>query len=88
MSMPHTYRAVLRGDRIEWIDKPPDDACGRPVHVTVLDQHLERSPQERGRAMAGMLEELSRGGAFASIPDPETWQGEVRRDHTLIDWAP
>jgi hypothetical protein len=81
--MLSTYRAILRGDRVEWIDAPPDGEHPTPVHVTLLDEVHDLSPHERGRAMAQILEELSRGSPLAGIPDPVAWQREVRRDRDL-----
>jgi hypothetical protein len=78
-----TYKAVLRGDHIEWIDTPPPTAGATPVHVTLLEDVSSGSAAERGRAMAEALEALSSTGALADIEDPAAWQRELRRDRSL-----
>ncbi len=50
--MLKTYKAVLRGDRIEWIDDPPEGQHPIPVHVTLLEESVALSPSERSRAIA------------------------------------
>lgn len=81
--MLHTYKAVLRGDRIEWIDTPPPAAGPTPVHITLLEDARGGPIRDRGRAMAEALEALAGTGAFADIDDPAAWQRELRRDRLL-----
>lgn len=80
--MLRTYKAVLRGDRVEWIDSPPAPARPTPVHITLL----EDEPAElavRGREMAAALEVLAQSGGLAGIGDPVSWQREVRQERIL-----
>jgi hypothetical protein len=79
--MLRTYKAVLRGDRVEWIDTPPEPTCPTPVHITLLEEGPE-PVASRGAEMGRILEELARGGGLSGI-DPLDWQREVRRDRTL-----
>lgn len=81
--MPRTYKAILHGDRVEWIDAPPARALAVPVQISLLDGAPEIAASERGRRMAEALEELARGGAFADIEDPVHWQREMRQDRNL-----
>ena len=81
--MPRTYKAVLHGDRIEWIDTPPRTNHAVPIQISLLDDASKESDSERGRNMAEALEGLASRGAFASIEDPASWQREVRRDRDL-----
>lgn len=79
--MLRTYKALLRGDRVEWIGPPPEPTRATPVHITLLDE----SPQpiaSRGAEMGRILESLAQGGGLAGI-DPVHWQREVRQDRTL-----
>lgn len=84
--MSRTYRAVLHGDHLEWIDAPPPPSSGLPVEVTVIEGAGEPGPR-RGKAMARALEALARAGGIAAIPDPLEWQREVRQDRALPGWG-
>ena len=46
--MARTYKAILQGDRIEWLDTPPAPAQPTPIQITVMDEAAEVSEQ-RGR---------------------------------------
>lgn len=85
--MLNTYKAVLKGDRLEWSDDVPEQlVAGQPVpvHVTILDETMLPSEQPtRGQQMAAALERLAAKGGLADIADPVTWQREMRQDRTL-----
>jgi hypothetical protein len=81
--MVNTYRAVLYGDKIKWIDTPPKRIHPVEVQVTLLGEIALPSPSERGQAMAEALENLARAGTFSAITDPVTWQREARQDRAL-----
>ena len=81
--MPRTYKAVLHGDHVEWIDAPPTGSQSVPVQITVLEGVPLISASERGRRMADALEQLARRSAFVEIEDPVAWQREVRQDRAL-----
>ena len=84
-----TYKAILRGDRLEWRgglrQHPPTD---RPiaVHVTLLDEPLseidvrEAGPGER---MAAALERLAEIHALAEIDDAAAWERATRQERAL-----
>ncbi len=83
-----TYRAVLKGDHLEWRGEiPPEIAKERAVPVDVTIQRDERFSSSRaanaGERMAAALEKLAASQAVASIEDPVAWQREVRRDRPL-----
>ena len=80
-----SYRALLHGDRIEWIEEVPESQTDAPlqVHVTVLEQELPSETDARGRAMAAILEKLAKRRAFSAIDDPVKWQRAFRRDRVL-----
>jgi hypothetical protein len=84
-TMQRTYRALLRGDRIEWKGQTPSCEKDRPleVEVTVLDDEPARKTGSRGEEMAAILEELAGMGAFSEIEDPVSWQRNTREDRTL-----
>lgn len=75
--MAHTYKAVLHGDRVEWIDQPPPGLQAIHVHITLLDA----ASRDRGKLMADALTDLAAlGGLPSVIPDPAKWQRELRKD--------
>ena len=82
--MMRTYKALLRGDRLEWLGEAPEPQTDAPlsVHVTVLEQE----PSEvhaRGHAMAALLEQLAKRRTFSTIIDPVGWQRELRQERVL-----
>ena len=90
-----TYRAVLKGDHLEWRgETPPEIAGEHPVAVDVTILRDERFSASRsadtGERMAAAQEKLAASRAAAAIEDPVAWQREVRRDRPLPgrDWAP
>ncbi len=90
--MLSTYRAVLRGEFLEWSnEKPiafqPDDPV--EVHVTILEEtSLSALPQDKtqGQRMADALEQLARLQSSSLPDDPLTWERETRADRALPGW--
>ena len=80
-----TYRALLHGDHLEWLEEAPEIQTDAPlrVHVTVLEQESPSEAHARGYAMAALLEKLAKRRTFSTIPDPVTWQRELRQDRVL-----
>lgn len=88
MPMTAKYRAVLRGDQLEWRDEaPPEVARGQavPVDITVLREERLSALRKAssGKRMAEALEKLAARDATSRIEDPVAWQREIRRDRTL-----
>ena len=82
----HTYRALLRGDHLEWLEEAPEPQTDAPLHVHVTVVLEPESPSEahaRGYAMAALLEQLAERRTFSTIPDPVKWQRELRQDRVL-----
>lgn len=80
--MRDTYRAILKGDRLEWIDAAPVHLNQeQPVEVTILDEPDQTA--NRGKRMAEALEKLAASNAFSEISDPSEWQREIRKDRSL-----
>ena len=80
--MGDSYRALLKGNRLEWSDVVPSDlAAEQPVEVTILDQPNQLAI--RRERMAKALEKLASINAFSGISDPSEWQREVRKDRPL-----
>ena len=80
-----TYKALLHGDRLEWLGEAPELQTDAPlgVHVTVLEQGSPVEAHARGHAMAELLEKLAKRHTFSTIPDPVKWQRELRQDRVL-----
>lgn len=72
-----TYRAVVAGDRIEWIDAPP--TSGRlEVRVSILPPRPDKARRREGAIAA--LQRLAALGGLGSLVDPTAWQRELRND--------
>ena len=81
--MGDSYRAILKGDRLEWTDVVPEHLAGeQPVEVTILNQPDEINL--RRKRMAEALEKLAAMDAFSDITDPTEWQRQVREDRRLF----
>ena len=79
------YRALLHGDRLEWLEDAPESQTDAPlrVHVTVLEQEPPAEVHARGHAMAAILEQLAERRTFSTITDPVGWQRALRQDRVL-----
>lgn len=87
--MLQTYKAILRGDRLEWSGDAPEQSRTEhavDVHVTILNEDGDAQTRgERGRKMAEALERLAARNALREISDPVSWQREQREDRILPD---
>ena len=62
--MLNTYRAVLRGQLLEWLYEQPKNLSADQavtVHVTIHDETLPTIKKQQGRRMAAALEKLAKG---------------------------
>jgi len=66
--MLRTYKAILHGDQVEWLEQPPEKSQPVQVHITVLEEPLAEPTRERGRAMAEALAALARRGPLWRSP--------------------
>ena len=80
-----SYRALLHGNCLEWLEEAPEPQKDLPlqVHVMVMEQVNSADTDTRGRAMAAILEKLAESGAFSAIADPAKWQRTLRQDRVL-----
>jgi hypothetical protein len=84
-TMLKTFKAWLKGSRLEWIGDAPD-ALGEQmlqVHVTFLDDKPALESKTRGQRMAEILENLAAIQGLGDI-DPVLWQRETRQDRSLL----
>ena len=83
--MARTYKALLRGDRLEWLGEAPQASTGHPLHVQVTVEEPKPAPDgpAKGAAMAALLEKLAERGTFSAISNPVQWQRELREERGL-----
>ena len=82
--MLQTFRAVLKGNSIEWLDEAPQlGNQAIAVHITVLEESADLDSATRGQKMAEVLEKLAANRAFSDV-DPVAWQPEVRHDRSML----
>ena len=87
--MLNTYKAVLKGNHLEWNEDAPDHLSPEDavmVYVTVLDKPVVPSAvSQQGQRMAAALEQLAAINALADLTDPIAWEREMRQDRPLPD---
>ena len=80
--MLSTYRAILKGSQVIWLDPPPHLSEDTEVHITVLSTTPQAVPSHPGQAMADSLSRLANLNPFPDL-DPSQWQRETRQDRPL-----
>ena len=83
--MLRTYKAVLHSDHVEWLEEPPVQARPIEVQIVFLEESMPHHEPNQGRAMAQALTRLAQLGGVTAIPDPVSWQREIRADRALPD---
>jgi hypothetical protein len=83
--MVRTYKALLRGNSLQWIGEAPERSEDYPiaVEVTVREEEYPAEAHSRGKEMAVILEKLAESGAVSDITDPMAWQRDQRQDCPL-----
>ncbi|MBI5712608.1 MAG: hypothetical protein HZC38_04185 [Chloroflexi bacterium] len=82
--MLNTYRAILDGNQLKWIDAPPPQTTkSMEVRVIMLKETTQAALRERGRKMALALESLAKINPISDINDPLQWQRDIRQDRPL-----
>jgi hypothetical protein len=79
--MASSYRAVIDGDHVRWIDSPPAGSGAVEVRITVVGTDHDRA--ERRKAARAALEGLAAQDGITGIEDPAAWQREARSDRVL-----
>lgn len=76
--MIESYKAILRGDRLEWRGAAPEETNGGEgveVYVTIARRtSISSRASSDGKAMAGALSKLAASRSVAGIADATTWQ--------------
>ncbi|MGB7203122.1 MAG: hypothetical protein WBD16_12795 [Pyrinomonadaceae bacterium] len=83
--MLEKYRATIHGKTIEWDGDEPEvlRANGEiTVDITVVNDKNSTNKIDSKRAVAALRKIAARGGV-KSIPDPDKWLREVRKDRPL-----
>jgi hypothetical protein len=87
--MLNTYKAILRGNHLEWDGDAPDHLAPEDevvVYVTILDEPAVTSAvTQQGQRMAAALEQLAAINALPDLTDPVAWEREIRQDRPLPD---
>ncbi|MYC38755.1 MAG: hypothetical protein F4X66_17875 [Chloroflexi bacterium] len=81
--MRRAYKAVLHGDRVEWLDGAPEAEGPVQVYITFSEISVSANPELEGRTTFELLQALADMGAFSEIDDPVAWQREIRKDRPL-----
>ena len=82
-----TYKAVLRGNQLEWRGAAPQPLAGQKqvdVYVTILDEQVLDTADKatQGQKMAVALEELATL-PVRSVSDPLEWERVQRQEREL-----
>jgi hypothetical protein len=86
--MLQTYKAILRGNHLEWIEDVPtliEHNQAIEVHVTILNEPAQTVGNSQGEQMFEILEKLASINALSGISDPLDWQRVERKDRELPD---
>lgn len=82
--MKRAYKAVLHGDRVEWLDGAPEAEGPVTVYITLSEVSVSEDSEFGGKSTFELLQALADMGAFAEIEDPVAWQREIRKDRPLL----
>jgi hypothetical protein len=78
--MTNSYRATLKGNKLEWHSRVPDSAKETlEVKVVVLEPE---QVEQQGQRMAQALQALADANVLENV-DAVTWQKEQRQDRAL-----
>ena len=79
-----TYRAVLRGNHLEWEDEVPEQAANQErldIVVTIIGD--SPADDSRGQRMARALQGLAQKGGLPAISNAADWQRDQRDERLL-----
>ncbi len=84
--MSQTYRALLQGNQLTWLEEVPVLLTGEtavPVQVLVNMQEIAETEEDRQKRVLLVLTKLAALHAFNDVEDPSAWQREIREDRPL-----
>lgn len=82
--MLEKYRATIHGDTIKWNNAVPDEIANderMEVYITRVADTTNSEPN--GKRAAAALQKIADMGGVKSIPDPDKWLREIRKDRPL-----
>lgn len=79
--MASIYRAVVDGEHIRWIDRPPVLSGEVEVRVTLVESGAGAA--SRRALVLDALTRLAERGGIEGIDDAAAWQRQVRSDRPL-----
>ena len=77
--MKRAYKAILNGDRVEWLEGAPETDGPVPVEILFETSSAGGASGEEVGPVSHLLQALADMGAFADIEDPVEWQREIRK---------
>jgi len=84
--MLQSYKAVLKGNQLEWMDEKKVSMNNQPVlvYVTLLkEEPISQALKLPGKSAVDILEEIAGlNGAVSKMTDPVKWQREMRQEQT------
>ncbi len=84
--MSQTYKAIIRGNQVEWLNGAPNLDDDLRVDITIPEQKSSRagiSDEERRRSLLDTLNKLVASGVAEKFGDPIEFQREARKDRPL-----
>ena len=82
--MKRAYKAILHGDRVQWLNGAPD--ANEPVEVEITvetNSYGLAGDRDEIAPVSQYLQALADMGTFDEIEDPVAWQREIRKDRPL-----
>lgn len=79
------HRAKIHGNTIEWSGDEPEKvkvSDSVDVYVTFVEDAPVQS-EPNGKLAVEILKRIADRGGIPSIPDPVSWQREIRKDRPL-----
>lgn len=81
--MKQVFKAILNGDRVEWLDGAPESDGPIQVYISVTEVKRDDDTEPGQKSIVELFQALADSGAFADIEDPVAWQREQRKDRPL-----
>jgi hypothetical protein len=81
--MKQVFKAILHGDRVEWLNGAPDEKGPLLVEITVTKELDPKEEALLSKPVSELFQALADSGAFSEIEDPVAWQREIRKDRPL-----
>jgi len=82
--MENIYEALIKGNKLDWIDLPPKEALGnKKIKVKIMLSWEPKRESGQGVLMANILNKFAESGGLKSIKNPVSWQRNSRKDRSL-----